>query len=106
MPIRLVAAATAPVITIPMIRMGGAVLTALVPVLIGVQAGRGLGLALVHGYRPAMVVLAALCAVAAVISAGYVRARQPFAAAPVRFAAPAPFHGCALPVARTAEVPS
>jgi hypothetical protein len=33
-------------------RLGGAVLTALVPVLIGVQAGQGLEQALVHGTGP------------------------------------------------------
>ena len=47
-------------------------MTALVPVSIGVQAGRGLTEALVHGYRPAMLVLTGLCVMAAVISAIYV----------------------------------
>jgi hypothetical protein len=48
-------------------------MTALVPVLIGVQAGRGLTDALGHGYPPAMIILAGLCVVAAVISAIYVQ---------------------------------
>lgn len=89
-------------------RLGGAVLTALVPVLIGVQAGRGLGPALTDGYRPAMIVLAALCGVAAVIAAVYVRAGQPVASSPIRFAPPAPFHGCApvRTVVRPSEVSS
>jgi EmrB/QacA subfamily drug resistance transporter len=87
-------------------RLGGAVLIALVPVLIGVHAGRGLGQALVHGYQPAMIVLAALCAAAAVTSAVFVRDGRRTAPAPARFAPPAPFHGCALPVVHTSEAPS
>lgn len=75
-------------------RLGGAIMTALVPVLIGVQTGRGLTEALAHGYRPAMIVLAALCGVAAVISAIYVQDGRHAGSA---FAAPAPYHGCALP---------
>jgi EmrB/QacA subfamily drug resistance transporter len=75
-------------------RLGGAVMIALVPALIGVQAGRGLAEALMHGYRPAMTVLTVLCVVAAVISAVFVRDTR---TAPPRFAPPAPYHGCALP---------
>lgn len=75
-------------------RLGGALLTALVPVLVGVQAGRGLADALADGYRPAMVVLAVLCVGAAVISAVSVRDSRSVVPA---FAPPAPFHGCALP---------
>jgi hypothetical protein len=74
-------------------RLGGAILTALVPVLIGVQAGRGLTEALADGYRPAMVVLTGLCVVAAVISGIYVQDGRTAGAA---FAPPAPYHGCAL----------
>jgi EmrB/QacA subfamily drug resistance transporter len=76
-------------------RLGGAVTIALIPVLIGVHAGRDLAASLVDGYRPAMVVLAALCVVAAGISAVFVRDSHP--APPPRFAPPAPYHGCALP---------
>jgi EmrB/QacA subfamily drug resistance transporter len=75
-------------------RLGGAVLTALVPVLIGVRADQGLAAALENGFRPAMIVLTVLCVVAAAISAVFVRDGR---TAPTRFAAPAPFHGCALP---------
>jgi MFS family permease len=75
-------------------RLGGAVLTALVPVLIGVRADQGLAAALENGFRPAMIVLTVLCVVAAAISAVFVRDGH---TAPTRFAAPAPFHGCALP---------
>jgi MFS family permease len=75
-------------------RLGGAVLTALVPALIGVSAGRGLADAVGTGFRTAMIVLSGLCVLAAGISAVYVRGTRP---AVPRFAAPAPYHGCALP---------
>ena len=81
-------------------RLGGAIMTALVPVLIGVQVGRGLDAALVSGYRPAMAVLTGLCVVAAAISAVFVRDCR---TAPPRFAAPAPYHGCALPHTGTGD---
>jgi EmrB/QacA subfamily drug resistance transporter len=84
-------------------RLGGAIMTALVPVLIGVQAGRSLTEALAHGYRPAMIVLAGLCLVAAVISAIYVQDRK--TAVPA-FAPPAPYHGCALPDPGAGMVPA
>ncbi len=69
-------------------------MTALVTVLIGVQAGRDLAEALVGGYRPAMIALTGLCVAAAVLSAIYVRDCR--GAGPA-FAAPAPYHGCVLP---------
>jgi hypothetical protein len=75
-------------------RLGGAVMTALVPVLIGVRAGAGLAESLVTGYRPAMIILVGLCVVAAVVSGIYV---QDSRIAGPSFAPPAPFHGCALP---------
>jgi EmrB/QacA subfamily drug resistance transporter len=75
-------------------RLGGAILVALVPALIGVRAGRTLAAALVNGYRPAMIVLAGLCVVAAVVSGIFVEDSR---TAGPRFAPPAPFHGCALP---------
>ena len=84
-------------------RLGGAIMTALVPVLIGVQAGRSLSEALAHGYRPAMIVLAGLCLVAAVISAIYVQDRRTVVPA---FAPPAPYHGCALPDPGAGMVPA
>lgn len=80
-------------------RLGGAIMTALVPVLIGVQVGSGLAESLGNGYRPAMIVLSGLCVVAAVISGIYV---QDSHAAGVAFAPPAPYHGCALPNPRPA----
>ena len=75
-------------------RLGGAVMTALVPVLIGVHAGQSLGGALQSGYRPAMIVLTGLCLLAAAISVVFVRDGR---TAPSRFAPPAPYHGCSLP---------
>lgn len=75
-------------------RLGGAVMIALVPALIGVGPGRGLMEAVGDGYARAMVVLAALCAVAATVCAVFVRDGT---AAPVRFGPPAPQHGCSLP---------
>ena len=84
-------------------RLGGAIMTALVPVLIGVQAGSSLTEALAHGYRPAMIVLAGLCLVAAVISAIYVQDSRTGIAV---FAPPAPYHGCALPDLGAGMVPA
>ena len=42
------------------------------PALIGVSGGRSLGHALAHGYQPAMIDLAALCAAAALVAALFV----------------------------------
>ena len=80
-------------------RLGGAVLVALVPALIGLRAGGDLAAAVVDGYRPAMLVLAALCGVAALISAVLVSDARPGerATALPRFAPLAPCQGCALP---------
>ena len=75
-------------------RLGGAVLTALVPALIGVGAGRGLEEAIGPGYRTAMIVLTGLCVLAAAMSWAFVRDSR---TAGPRFAPPAPYHGCALP---------
>jgi hypothetical protein len=76
-------------------RLGGAVMVALVPALIGVRAGGGLMEAVASGFRPAMAVLAGLCVVAAAISLIFVQKRA--RSAPSSFAPPAPYHGCALP---------
>jgi hypothetical protein len=75
-------------------RLGGAVLIALVPALIGVHAGRGLAQALAQGYTSAMIVLAGLSLAAAAITMVFVREHR--ADAP-RFGLPMPYHGCPLP---------
>jgi EmrB/QacA subfamily drug resistance transporter len=75
-------------------RLGGAVLIALVPALIGVHAGGGLAQALAQGYTPAMIVLAGLSLAAAAITVVFVREHR--ADAP-RFGLPMPYHGCPLP---------
>jgi EmrB/QacA subfamily drug resistance transporter len=75
-------------------RLGGAVMIALVPALLGVHAGLTVAQALVHGYTPAMIVLAMLSAAAAVITVVFVRDHR---AEVPRFAPPPPYHGCALP---------
>ena len=53
-------------------RIGGVVVIAVVPLLIGATGGRGYAGALVGGYRPAMIVMAGLCVAAAVITALFV----------------------------------
>ncbi|MGY1694665.1 MULTISPECIES: DHA2 family efflux MFS transporter permease subunit [unclassified Geodermatophilus] len=79
-------------------RLGGAVMIALAPTLIGATAGDGLAAALMDGYRQAMVVLAALSVVAAVVTIAFVRDGR---VAPSRMAPPAPYHGCSLPAVDT-----
>jgi len=76
-------------------RIGGAVAIAAIPLLIGAGGG-DLAVALVGGFQPAMLVLAAVCAVAAVVTAVFVTDRRAKVAAPM-LAPPVP-HGCALPV--------
>ena len=76
-------------------RLGSAVMVALVPALIGVRASRGLMAALQNGFRPAMLVLAGLCVVAAAISLVFVRKTQ--TAGQPTMHPPANIHACALP---------
>ena len=76
-------------------RVGGLLLVALVPALIGVAADVDLGQALAGGYRPAMLVLAGLAAAAALVAAVYVSDRSTIT--PPTPPPPA-VHGCALPV--------
>jgi EmrB/QacA subfamily drug resistance transporter len=75
-------------------RLGGAIMVALVPALIGVHGGGRLADALVHGYGPAMITLAGACVLAGVITAVFVRDGG---TTPPRFAPPTPYHGCVLP---------
>ena len=75
-------------------RVGGLVVVGLVPVLIGAGGGRSLGHALAHGYQPAMLVMSALCAGAALVTGLFVSDSR----APAPPLAPSPrCHGCALP---------
>ncbi|MGK5682093.1 MFS transporter [Actinoplanes sp. URMC 104] len=84
-------------------RIGGAVAIAAVPLLIG--AGReDLGSALAGGFRPAMLTLALICALAAAVTAVFVTDRRTTRPAPA-LAPPAP-HGCALPVTPPAATPA
>jgi EmrB/QacA subfamily drug resistance transporter len=76
-------------------RLGGVLTVAAVPLLLGVSSAGGLGRALVDGYQPALLTLAGLAAAAAVVTGLFVSDAR--AAAP-RLAAPAPHHGCALPI--------
>jgi EmrB/QacA subfamily drug resistance transporter len=75
-------------------RLGGAVMIALVPALVGVHAGLTVAQALVHGYTLAMIVLAVLSAAAAVITVVFVRDHG---TGVPPFAPPPPYHGCTLP---------
>jgi EmrB/QacA subfamily drug resistance transporter len=76
-------------------RIGGVVFIAAVPVLIGATGGQSLAHALAEGYQPAMIVLAAVCVLAAGVTALFVSNERGPAA---RIAPPPPHHGCALPV--------
>jgi MFS family permease len=83
-------------------RIGGVVVVALVPVLIGATGGRSYGSALAHGYQPAMLVMGGLAVAAALVTAVFVTDRRGPAA---RIAARAPEAGCAaacLPAPATA----
>jgi EmrB/QacA subfamily drug resistance transporter len=77
-------------------RVGGVVLVALVPALLG-AGGRGFGPALADGYRPALLVMAGLAVAAALVTALFVSDRR--APAP-RVPPLAPHSGCALPATR------
>jgi EmrB/QacA subfamily drug resistance transporter len=76
--------------------LGAIVAIAVVPALIGVRAGMDLTAALAGGYEGAMLALAAVCGLAALVTALFVTDERRTGAP--RFAPPAPGHGCALPV--------
>lgn len=73
-------------------RIGGVVVIAVLPALIGATGGRGYASALTHGYRPAMLVMGGLCAVAAIVTAVFVTDNRAPAA---RIVPRAPEAGCA-----------
>jgi EmrB/QacA subfamily drug resistance transporter len=75
-------------------RVGGVVLIALVPVLLGAGSSRSLGPPLAAHYQSAMVTMAALSVVAAAVTAVFV-SRGRAAATPVPAATPR-VHGCAV----------
>jgi len=84
-------------------RVGGLVVIALVPALIGATGGQTLARALGSGFQPAMLVMAGLCGLAALISAVFVSDASAATARRTvpRIAPRAPDHGCALPVTGT-----
>ncbi len=83
-------------------RIGGVVVVAVVPALIGATGGRSYVSALTHGYQPAMLVMGGLCAVAAIITAVFVTDSR---AAATRIVPRAPAAGCAVCIPEPAAVP-
>jgi hypothetical protein len=80
-------------------RIGGVVVIAVVPLLIGATGSRGYAGALAGGYQPAMIVMAGLCVAAAVITALFVTDdRRPGHWAGHRLVPRAPENGCPPPV--------
>ncbi|WP_432936341.1 MFS transporter [Kribbella sp. CA-253562] len=76
-------------------RVGGVILVALVPALLGAGGSRDLVQPLAGNYRTAMLVLAGLAIVSAVVTSVFVASgRRPSARVP---AAPPRVHGCAVP---------
>ena len=63
-------------------RVGGVVVIALVPALIGATGGRSIGQALAHGYQPAMLVMTGLCVAAALVTGLFVSDSRPAAPTP------------------------
>jgi EmrB/QacA subfamily drug resistance transporter len=80
-------------------RVGGLLVIALVPALIGATGGATLAGALRGGFQTAMLVMAGLCGLAALISAVFVSDQRPAARGAVQ---PSPDHGSALPVTKAA----
>ncbi len=67
-------------------RVGGAALVALVPALIGATGGSSLARGLVHGYQPAIILMAVICFIAAGISFAFVATRSAGGKSSRRFA--------------------
>jgi hypothetical protein len=76
-------------------RLGGLIVTAAIPALIGATGGRSLADALAEGFPTAMIVLGAMSVAAACITALFVSNEGRVAP---RVAPHAPHHACALPV--------
>jgi MFS family permease len=83
-------------------RIGGVLIIALVPALIGASGARSLAGALAHGYQPAMIIVAGLSGAATMITGLFVTDNR--ASAP-RLGRWAPHHGCAGPVPDPAATP-
>ncbi len=78
-------------------RVGGVILIALAPALIGATGVRSLDQALRHGYQPAMIVIGGICLAGALITGLFVTDDRAAATAPAPVASPR-VHSCALPV--------
>jgi EmrB/QacA subfamily drug resistance transporter len=74
-------------------RVGGVVVIALVPVLVGATGGTSIAHAITRGYQPAMIVMGGLCVAGALVIALFVTDRRPAAA---RIVPRAPEAGCAV----------
>jgi hypothetical protein len=83
-------------------RIGGVLIIAPVPALIGASSGRSLAGPLTHGYQPAMIVMAGLSAAVALIAGLFVTDNR--APAP-RLRRWAPHHGRAVPAPDPAATP-
>ena len=83
-------------------RIGGVIVIAVVPALIGATGGRSYAHALTHGYQPAMIVMGGLCAAAALVTALFVSDKR---TSGHRIVPRPPDAGCAKPI-RTQEVTS
>lgn len=82
-------------------RIGGVIVIALVPALIGATSGRGYAHALTHGYQPAMIAMGVLCVAAALVTGLFVSDAR---AGAHRAVPRCPDGGCAVPVpAKTLE---
>jgi hypothetical protein len=73
-------------------RVGGVVVIAVVPALIGATGGGGYAHAIIHGYQPAMIVMGGLCVAAALITVLFVTDKR---APGPRIVPRAPEAGCA-----------
>jgi EmrB/QacA subfamily drug resistance transporter len=83
-------------------RIGGVIVIALVPVLIGVTGGQGYARALAHGYLPSMIVMGGLCVAAALVTALFVSDARTARRCVPR----APDGGCAVPVPAPVSAPA
>ncbi|HEY3944612.1 MAG TPA: DHA2 family efflux MFS transporter permease subunit [Solirubrobacteraceae bacterium] len=76
-------------------RVGGVIVIALVPVLIGAGAGRSFTHSLANGFQPTMIVMGVICVVAALIAAVFVTDGHPHGPRVVPHAGD---HSCGFPI--------